>query len=185
MPRTGFRKTCYECQRSIDNARYAAPNSKKRASKLAHDLANHAAKRAYGAAYYAANRDKWLNSVTGWRFSERAKAYDAEYETKPENREAAKLRGKLWRQSNRPRLVLKTLARKAKVAQATPLWANQGAIRAIYEEAERKTLETGVKHEVDHYFPLVSPVVCGLHVEFNLRVITAVENRRKANKMPE
>lgn len=51
--------------------------------------------------------------------------------------------------------------------------------------AERLTRETGIPHQVDHIVPLQSKIVCGLHVEHNLRVITATENARKKNKLVE
>ena len=35
---------------------------------------------------------------------------------------------------------------------------------------------------VDHIVPLQSPLVCGLHVHDNLRVILAVDNASKANR---
>jgi hypothetical protein len=60
--------------------------------------------------------------------------------------------------------------RRASKLRATPLWADKERMRKSYEEAERRTLESGVRHEVDHYYPLKSKVVCGLHCEANLRV---------------
>jgi hypothetical protein len=62
-----------------------------------------------------------------------------------------------------------------------PKWASKKAMSAVYEEAYRKTAETGVPHQVDHIVPLRNPFVCGLHVEHNLRVLTAEQNLRKAN----
>ncbi len=41
---------------------------------------------------------------------------------------------------------------------------------------------TGVPHDVDHVIPLQSDVVCGLHVESNLRVILSRDNKIKSNK---
>ena len=65
---------------------------------------------------------------------------------------------------------------------ATPTWANKDKIKEIYAKAADLTLETGIKHEVDHIVPLTNDLVCGLHVEHNLRVITLNENRKKHNK---
>lgn len=65
---------------------------------------------------------------------------------------------------------------------ATPLWADKRAIKAIYAEARRISKETGVPHEVDHIIPLFSPVVSGLHVHINLQILSRTENRAKYNK---
>lgn len=64
---------------------------------------------------------------------------------------------------------------------ATVSWANQKKIQWFYDEAKRMERETGIPHHVDHIVPLVSNVVCGLHNEFNLQVISALENYKKSN----
>lgn len=65
---------------------------------------------------------------------------------------------------------------------ATPSWANGFLIAEIYDLAVRRSKATGIPHEVDHIVPLKSDVVCGLHVEHNLRVIPARLNASKKNK---
>lgn len=72
--------------------------------------------------------------------------------------------------------------RRARKLQATPNWANDAAILAVYEECQRISTETGVIHHVDHIVPLISKVVCGLHCESNLEVLTGFENMRKGNR---
>lgn len=62
-----------------------------------------------------------------------------------------------------------------------PAWANKFFIEEIYELARRRTEITGFPWHVDHIVPLKSELVCGLHVQSNLRVIPAVENHKKKN----
>ena len=76
----------------------------------------------------------------------------------------------------------KTGRYRARLLQATPKWANKEKIESIYEEAARLTKETGVEYTVDHIVPLKNDKVCGLHVEYNLQILTKSENSSKRNK---
>ena len=66
--------------------------------------------------------------------------------------------------------------------KATPSWANKFFISEIYDLARGRTKVMGVKWQVDHIVPLKNDLVCGLHVEQNLRVVLATENRSKKNR---
>lgn len=77
-----------------------------------------------------------------------------------------------------------TNQRRRRNREATPkslLPADKRAMRALYEQAALISETTGIPHEVDHIVPLRHPAVCGLHVPWNLRVLTAEENARKSN----
>jgi hypothetical protein len=84
---------------------------------------------------------------------------------------------------NKPSYVAAARAREKHIKRATPAWADLKAIEQFYVEADRLTKLTGVKNHVDHIYPLVSDVMCGLHVGLNLQVIPAAVNLRKSNKI--
>lgn len=75
--------------------------------------------------------------------------------------------------------------RRQRMTLATPGWADRQSLDAIYEEAKRLTETTGIRHEVDHVYPICSDTICGLHVPTNLRIVTAVFNLAKSNRWEE
>ena len=79
-----------------------------------------------------------------------------------------------------------TKARRRKHRDATPPWLTRkqkSEIRNLYQIAMTMTKTTGEQYVVDHIIPLRSDAVCGLHVPWNLRVITREENLAKSNKL--
>lgn len=88
-----------------------------------------------------------------------------------------------WEKENPHKVAAKTARRKAAKLRATPAWADQESIVAFYKEARRMTEETGIPHEVDHIHPLQGENFCGLHVPWNLQILTKSENSSKKNKL--
>ena len=84
---------------------------------------------------------------------------------------------------NRDKIIRDVVERNAK--HRTPPWADLDAIAAIYAKSRAVSRATGIQHHVDHFIPIKGQMVCGLHVETNLRVIPAAENIRKFNKFHE
>lgn len=116
------------------------------------------------------------------------------------NPEKGRARSANWRNEN-PELVasLQAKYRKENVGKirayqavrrsfskrATPTWANNFFMDEIYNLAKLRTsLNTcGVNSwTVDHIVPMRSKLVCGLHVENNLRVIPRIDNLKKGNR---
>lgn len=75
--------------------------------------------------------------------------------------------------------------RRASELQATPDWLSREQLDDIlvpYAEAKRLEALHGGKYHVDHIIPLTNPRVCGLHVPWNLQVLTEFDNCSKGNK---
>jgi hypothetical protein len=91
-----------------------------------------------------------------------------------------------WKENNKVQIRADTKARRRKHRQATPRWltrVQKSQIRQIYQIAITMSQTTGEQYVVDHIVPLRSDEVCGLHVPWNLRVITQEENLKKSNKL--
>lgn len=76
--------------------------------------------------------------------------------------------------------------RRAAKLKATPPWLTKEQllhIEKLYEQAKKLEKQTGVKYHIDHIIPLQGKNVCGLHVPWNLQIITAEENLSKNNKI--
>ena len=91
-----------------------------------------------------------------------------------------------WKENNKVQVRADTKARRRKHRDATPKWLSRkqkSEIRQIYQIAITMTQTTGEQYVVDHIVPLRGESVCGLHVPWNLRVITRDENLKKSNKL--
>lgn len=134
------------------------------------------------ARYRISNHNKCLQSQAEYyqRNKEDILAQHKEYR---DTTDGHKISNANWEAANKHIKRAITARRRAKLKQASVAWANDQVIKQIYAEAERLTKETGIEHVVDHIVPLSSKIVCGLHCEFNLRVITANENGHKGNKL--
>ena len=166
-----------EAQRVSDKARYDADPERMRERSRA----RHAANPDYSKNWYLANSEKHAATCKAWNEAntERIrKASKAWYEA---NTERVSETGKVWRLANPDKVAAKMAKRRAAKLQATPAWANDFILAEAYELSQLRTKVTGVAHHVDHIVPLSGKTVCGLHCEFNVRVIPGKENLRKSN----
>ena len=92
---------------------------------------------------------------------------------------------KAWKERNTTWVRADTKARRRKHREATPKWLTKkekAEIRQLYQIAITMSKTTGEQYVVDHIVPLRGNDICGLHVPWNLRVITQEENLKKSNK---
>jgi hypothetical protein len=71
----------------------------------------------------------------------------------------------------------------ARRSRTTPRPEHRDEIAEFYKQSRRLTDETGIQHHVDHIIPLNGDNVCGLHVPWNLQILTATDNVLKSNKI--
>lgn len=125
------------------------------------------------AAYYLANREKCNQIKKKW------------VNNNPQKHAFACSK---WAKNNRPKLNKNDSARKALELKAMPSWLTaiqKAQIQEMYDVALAISVQTGIPHEVDHIHPLQGNGFNGLHVPWNLQVISRFENRSKGNKLSE
>jgi hypothetical protein len=139
----------------------------------------------YRARYYEKNKTREsaverAHTALGLRKPRRGKEeQQAYYQANKERLQQASLK---WARKHAGKAAARTRMRQCRMRQATPAWANSEAIRHFYVLAQELTTTTGIKHHVDHIVPLAGESVCGLHVEWNLQVLSFDQNIRKSNR---
>lgn len=127
---------------------------------------------AHKKAYYAEHREET---------KARQRAYYANHTEAA--REYHKAYGpKYYKAHKAERLALYLKSKTARLQQ-TLRGVDQNEIKAFYLDAEWLTKETGIQHSVDHIIPLQGKAVRGLHVPWNLQILTMTDNRKKGNRV--
>lgn len=93
-----------------------------------------------------------------------------------------------WQNNNRDKVNSTAAKRRASKLRATPKWLTKQhwiEIEDIYWCAKETTRILGEPYEVDHIIPLLGSNVCGLHVPWNLQIISKKENCSKGNSFNE
>lgn len=126
--------------------------------------------REYFKQHYIENKEKKVEQVKQWQEDNWPKvlSYKAKYRSKNPSR-------------------CKAIANKRAKNKSlrTPNWLTKEQfieIEKFYELAILLTAQSGELHHVDHIVPLNGEKVSGLHVPWNLQVLTATENMKKSNK---
>lgn len=174
----------YQCK--LCDIAYRVQNSQKiAATKAEYRLKNKEKITLYNKNYDTNNRNSRSEYNLSWRLahSKEKAEYDSNYR-KTHKEKIIKYRVQYAK--NNPGMVNARHARRyAAKLKATPKWITEEhwkQIENFYIKASELTKQTGVVHHVDHIIPLQGKNVKGLHVPWNLQILTANENLKKGNK---
>lgn len=162
---------------------WRAKNPEKQAAICkTYDEKNRDKRSAYAKQYRKDNPEKVKEQVKAWVKAnpEKIKGY-------------MKKASKAWHERNpdyqsnfykahKERYVAARARRRAAQESATPTWLtaiDKAMIQEMYDVSEARYIQTGIKHHVDHIVPINGKGVAGMHVPWNLQVITAHENLSK------
>lgn len=133
-------------------------------------------KRLATAAWAKDNPEKSRASVRKYIKNNPKKYAASKQKYKINNREKEAAYARKWAKDNPEKNTANTVAYYMRKFKAMPVWADSFAIVEIYALAAKLG-----KH-VDHILPLKGKLVCGLHVENNLQLLTPAENLSKNNR---
>jgi hypothetical protein len=188
-------RRCSDCLelKSLDAFYVKRPNKRQSVCKGCNKVQAH--KR------YWANKEYTLSKGKEWRLKNKEKASQINKIWRTLNKSRKAATGKAYRRANKERIARRvknwakqntakraasTAKRRAKHSKASPTWMTYKEflqIERFYVLAEKLEKLFCKRYDVDHIIPLQGETVCGLHVPWNLRVISARLNQVKGNKL--
>lgn len=147
-----------KCLKARDDARYYAKNTKRLRLKTANWVANN---------------------------KQRAQEYQKWYRDHKLCKKSKSQSNSKWAKKNRHLRNSQLALYRACKLQQTPPWLSnlhKIEIQQKYKQAAFLTKITGIVHHVDHIIPLRGKTVRGLHVPWNLQILTQSENCKKGNR---
>ena len=158
-------------KQAYQKARYQEHKAERQAYQKAYNKAHYQENKAY----YQDNKDEILAHYQENK-AERQVYYQ---ENKVKILASQKVYGKAYREEHKAERNAHKARRRAIKIKATPKWLTKDHYKQMLRWYER-AIELGLT--VDHIIPLNSSVVCGLHVPWNMQLLTASENSSKGNK---
>lgn len=183
--KTGLLARCHTCTNTAKAV--WAKNNKEKIKKASLQWARKNKNKK--AEYYSKNKTKIRQQQQMYRQKNKEKL---DYITKQwciKNPEKRKKIANRYVKNNLAYYAARCAKRRSTKLRATPPWltkAQHEEIADIYRQAkELEAIFFNRKFHVDHIIPLQGKDVCGLHVPWNLQILTAEENLAKGNKTKE
>ena len=168
---------CVECNKIRSRKFQSTRSAQDRAEAMQRWRSKNPEKtRADGRRLYASNRIKRCAESRKYRAENPEKVLLRGRKWQAENPEKAHAATRRWVAANPIRVKSGKAARRASERSAVPAWVDKVVLQEIYAKASREGMQ------VDHIIPLNHPLVCGLHVPWNLQLLTKFENCSKGNR---
>jgi hypothetical protein len=170
-----YKGYCKVCESAINRAKYADPVWR-------------AARREKHLVWLQTNKERHIATCKKWKSDNAESMHAQALKHRRENVESIRLYAKEYAAQNKDKRVTWQMAREKAIKERTPIWTTELDLWLMEEAKELARLRTkvmGVKWVTDHIIPLQSPIVSGLHVPKNIRVVRDVENCRKHTKLDE
>ena len=211
--KTGKYPYCKECVKRYSQKWYANNQPREAAKRAKYTANNLERERVRKLAWAAAHPEKTAAAISEWqrRNPEKMKAYSLKYEQsspgiravisalyRGRNPDKVRAMSAAWREANRERFremgrqwalnnPVKSRAKNTRYIalklRAVPAWADAAKIEEIYAAKFAAEELFGIRVHVDHSVPIRSKFVCGLHCEDNLRLMPALDNQVKSNRV--
>ena len=184
----GISSHCKECKKEQSRLNYLKNISyyKERNKRFYANLSDEKKKQYRDASN---SKESYKKYQSDWRRSNKDKcsAYSKKWVSKQCPEVLANKR-KEYRKRSPHIFAYHSVKRRVSEILATPNWLSSNeidSIKLIYLKRDFINEVTGISHEVDHIYPIQGKDSCGLHVPWNLQIITAKENRSKRNIIPQ
>jgi hypothetical protein len=184
----GLTPNCKNCIKEIGELYYKSNSENIKNRVNAYRIDNKPVIKLRKHIYYMDNKDSHLKKTNKWRKDNPEKAKKSREKYVSNNKEKETIRYITYQKNNKGKVNATTRKRQAKKLNATPKWLTKDDftdIEIVYKVCAWLNSWKIEKFHVDHIIPLQGENVSGLHVPWNLQILTAEENIRKGNKYNE
>ena len=180
----GYANRCRLCKKEYDRQYCIKNKEKKRLQMKQRYVDNKERILEYQTEYRGKNKDMISKSSKLYRENNKESLRMSKQEYSDGHKKEKALYDKEYSKNNRGAINARLAKYKAAKKQATPTWLTKEhnvCMKEIYKAAQDLRWEDEM--HVDHIIPLRGKTVSGLHVPWNLQIITASENMSKSNRL--
>lgn len=182
----GVRADCMECNLLMHKLKYMNTSDTVKARSKQWRLINPQKAKESTTKWRCLNIQHVKNTISQWKIDNKdtQSVYNHQYYI--DHKDQCREHNRNWKISNPHKVNADTTKRRLSKQNRTPIWLNTNhllEIEQFYNFARKLSSKTDVVYHVDHIVPLHGKTVCGLHVPWNLQVISAVDNLKKGNKL--